>query len=375
MCAVRTSDAGVGQEPAVDRDDNAGDEGGVVGDEVAHGAAEVAGLAELAHGRLGDDLVSAGGEGLAVLLQHEEAVLVGDEEAGGDGVDADAHGREVGGEPAGEVLDGGLGGGVGGDLGEGLGGGHGGDVHDGTAGGEHLLGEDLRGEQRADEVEAVDELEALDVEAEEGLLQLGVGGHLLGGAGALGVVAAGAVDEDVHAAPLGEDGVARGLKGGTVEDVGAEGEGLGEALGGEGGGEGFGLLAVEVKEGDLGAVAEEVLGHHGAEDAGGAGNDDDLAIEVAAVDEAILKPAEFGEADEAPAVGVTAVAGAAFVDLHEAAVVGADDDLLAAAGLLVEENAHEAGHIDLTAEVAAGLVEGAAVGVDDVAEVDEVDAV
>ena len=85
------SDAGVADEAAIDRERDAGDEGRLVGEEEPRRAVEVRGLAELPHRRLRDHLVPARGERLAVILQHQEPVLVRDEEPRRKRVDAPYH--------------------------------------------------------------------------------------------------------------------------------------------------------------------------------------------------------------------------------------------------------------------------------------------
>ena len=159
-------------------------------------------VAELAHRRLRDDRVAARRQ-RPVLLRQQRAVLVGQEEARGDGVDADADLRHVHGQPLREVADRRLGAAVGGDLGQRREGVHRRDVDDHAAAAlGHAAREHLRRQQRAQEVQVEDELDAVGVEVVErdhafGLLLEVLREEVLLGCRALGVVAAGAVDQDV----------------------------------------------------------------------------------------------------------------------------------------------------------------------------------
>ena len=190
--------AGVGRKAAVDGQHDAGDGGGslVIGEE-EQAAKQLLGVDEAAHGGAVEDLGGAGGGG-AIGVEEQRAVLVGHQEAGGDGVAADAGAREVGRQPLGEVADGSLRAGVGGDLRQRDVGVHGGDVQDVAAlAGDHVLGEHLRGQQGALVVELEDEVDAVGLQVEEGLLAfLGLVLVLVVGGGT-GVVAAGSVDQDV----------------------------------------------------------------------------------------------------------------------------------------------------------------------------------
>ena len=165
---IKGSHTGVGGETAVDGQDNAGDKAGCfVIDEEQQAAFQLAVFAEAAHGGSGKDLAGTG-RGRAILLEEQASVLIGNEEAGGNGIDADADAGEMDSQPLGEVGDGSLGAGIGGDLGQRGVGIHGTDVDDVAAfAADHLAGECLRRDQRTDEVEIEDELDAALVEIEE----------------------------------------------------------------------------------------------------------------------------------------------------------------------------------------------------------------
>ena len=109
---------GIGGKAAVDGQHHAGDGGGslVVGQE-EQTAQQLLGIHEAAHGGALQDLLGTGSGG-AVGVEQQRAVLVGHQEAGSDGVAADAGAGEVGSQPLGEVGDTGLGSGVSGDLGQ-----------------------------------------------------------------------------------------------------------------------------------------------------------------------------------------------------------------------------------------------------------------
>src|SRR6185436_12573960 len=102
-------------ESAVHGDDGAGDEGSGVARQPENRPSQLFGAPEPTHGSLTDDVLGAVGVA-AVGVYQDGAVLGGEEEAGGDGVDADAVAVLPGhfdGEPAGEVVDARLGDGVG----------------------------------------------------------------------------------------------------------------------------------------------------------------------------------------------------------------------------------------------------------------------
>ena len=87
--------AGISSETAVDGQDNAGDCGSklIVGQE-QHAAQQLVGVNETTHGSAVQDLAGTSG-GSAILVEQQSAVLVGDDEAGSDGVAADAGAGEV----------------------------------------------------------------------------------------------------------------------------------------------------------------------------------------------------------------------------------------------------------------------------------------
>ena len=176
---------------------------------------------------VGDDLLSAGLESAGGFVGEQETVLLGEEETGSDCVAAYAQLGHVHGIPLGEVVDGTLGCGICGDLRQGTESVHRRDVqHHALLSLDHVGREDHRGEQRALEVQVVDELESLHVEPVEALCEVGVGIHLLHGAGRLGRVASGAVDEDVYLAEFLVDEVPRLFEGGLVQGAGADAEAL-----------------------------------------------------------------------------------------------------------------------------------------------------
>ncbi len=260
-------------EAAVYGEDGAGDEGGGVGEEEVECAVELGGGAEAAEGRLVEHGLPAGGGG-AVGVEEQAAVLIGDEEAGSDGVHAQAvaiFGRELDREPAGEVVHGGFGVGVADDAGDGALGGHGGKVDDVAP---LLRGEGLREnlgrEDRALEVEGEDLTVGREVEIEE---------RFVGRDGGAGLVAAGGVDEGVDAAETGDDFGADLFEAGAIQDIDGVGGGFtGQADAIGAGGVELGLVAAE--EDDAGTLGDEVACGRAGENAGGARHDDDAAGEI-----------------------------------------------------------------------------------------------
>ena len=113
--------AGVCSEACVDGQDNTGNSGSklVVGQE-QHAAQQFSGIDKAAHGGTVQNLGGTG-SGSAILVEQQSAVLVGNQEAGSDGIAADAGAGKVSSQPLGEVGDGSLGAGVGGDLGQEIG--------------------------------------------------------------------------------------------------------------------------------------------------------------------------------------------------------------------------------------------------------------
>ena len=272
--------AGVSSEAAVDGQDNAGDSGSelVVGQE-QHAAQQLVGVNETAGGSTGQDLGGTGGGG-AVLVEQQSAVLVGHDEAGSDGVAADAGAGEVGSQPLGEVGDGSLGAGVSGDLGQGDISVHGGDVQD-VAGLalNHVLGEDLSGQQGALEVQLEQEVDAGLIQIEEGLLAfLGLVLVLVVG-GSTGVVAAGAVDQDVAGTEVSQDLLMNSLQSLQLQNVGLVAL-HDEALSGDFLSQLQDSSLVQVQSSDLSASLSISAGHIAAQNAASAGDDDDLTGKI-----------------------------------------------------------------------------------------------
>ena len=168
------SHPGIGGKSRVDGQYHASDcGGGLVVAQEKHAAQQLLALHVAAHGGAAQNLGGAGGGG-AVLVEQQLPVLIGHQEPRGNGVATDAGAREVGGQPLGEVADGGLGPGVSGDLGQWDIGVHGADVEDHTAFAlHHVLGEGLGGQQSALEVQLEHKVHAPRVQVEEALLALG----------------------------------------------------------------------------------------------------------------------------------------------------------------------------------------------------------
>ena len=83
-------DAGIGGEATVDWNDRASDEAsGFVAEKPQQGADQIFRFAEFVHRRVVQDLMGTRGE-TAVGRCQQTAVLIREEEARGDGVDADA---------------------------------------------------------------------------------------------------------------------------------------------------------------------------------------------------------------------------------------------------------------------------------------------
>ena len=100
----------------------------------------------------------------------------------------------------------------------------------------HVFGEYLGREEGAEEVEVEDEFYAGGVKIEEGFDALCCAFEVFGvecvfGGGALGVVSAGAVQENVDCAEFLKDGFARGFEACLVENVCADGYGCAAVLG------------------------------------------------------------------------------------------------------------------------------------------------
>ena len=167
-----SSDPAKGGETAIDRDDHAGDEFGRVAQQPHHGPDELCRLAESAHRCMVDDGLATGRQLPGLLVGQEEAVLFGQEESRRDRVDADVLGiilANVHGQPLREVADRRLGRRVRGNLGQRPECVHAGDVQD-DAGAvfRHLLAEDLRRQQRPDEIQVEDESDRLAGQVEKG---------------------------------------------------------------------------------------------------------------------------------------------------------------------------------------------------------------
>ena len=206
-------DTGGGEEAAIDRDGDAGDEGGLVVVEEPLDAAEQFGcFAKSLQRSVLHDIFAALRKAAVGSAQIFDASLV-DEEAGGHGVHADVRGGEVVGEPLGEIEDGGLAHRVGGHAGQGAVGVHRGEVQDApAAGARHLCTEDAARDDGSQGVDFQDALEGVHGQSQKAPLvvgkgvvefawiELGEGGH------GVDVVAAGAVDQEVAVAPVGGDG-------------------------------------------------------------------------------------------------------------------------------------------------------------------------
>ena len=89
FCKLPCSNAAVGGEAAVDRDNRAGDELRSGGEQPQDCAKEVLWFSEAGHGGVGDDLIATLGQVSGVFVGEQEAVLIGKKESGSDGVDAD----------------------------------------------------------------------------------------------------------------------------------------------------------------------------------------------------------------------------------------------------------------------------------------------
>ena len=147
----RRLNAGVCGETAVNGNDNAVYKAGcIVIAEPEQGTGEIVGRTEAAHGSMSEDLFGTGRVG-AVSIEKECFVLLGDEEAGSDCVNANANLGEVNGEPLSEVGNSSLGTGVCGNLRQGTEAVHAGNVDDGRAGLLcHIACKYLRGDQGAE---------------------------------------------------------------------------------------------------------------------------------------------------------------------------------------------------------------------------------
>ena len=162
---------------------------------------------------------------------------------------------------------------------------HAGDVEDyGVAFFCHVFGEYLGREEGAEEVEVEDEFYAGGVKIEEGFDALCCAFEVFGvegvfGGGTLGVVSAGAVQEDVDCAEFLKDGFARGFEACLVENVCADGYGCAAVLGDF---IDYFLRGVdsEVADGDFRAARGEGFREFGAEDSAAAGDEGDFSGQI-----------------------------------------------------------------------------------------------
>src|ERR1043165_813346 len=125
--------AAIRDKTAINDQHGAGNEAGCIREQIVDGTVQLFCLAKAAERGLLHDEFTAGGEG-AILVGEEAAVLLAKEKAGHDGVNADLAEvalAEIHAEPAGKILDGGLGGAVADDTSEHLRSGHGAEVDDG----------------------------------------------------------------------------------------------------------------------------------------------------------------------------------------------------------------------------------------------------
>ena len=262
-------------EAAVDNSHSAGDELRSVAHQIVDCAAEFLGFAHTAEGGLTDYIKSALGPA-AVGVGQQCAVLLGQEETGGDGVHADPFAKLAGtlsGHEGGEVRDAGLSGGVTAYTGHRTEGCHRGEIDDCALSlGHHRLEEHLSGDYGTHQVEVQHLLELSGVEVEE---------CLVGGNGGAGHIAAGSVQQSVDAAVFCHDFVAVGLDDGLVHDIGFQ------EFDGTGGIQGVDLLndfladlSLAAHDDDLSAVERQIFGNFAAEDAGTSGDDGDVALDI-----------------------------------------------------------------------------------------------
>ena len=203
-------------ETAIDHGNSAGDEFGGVGHQIVDGAAEFLGLAHATEGSLTYHVLSALGEG-AVGIGEERTVLLGDEEARGNGVDTDALAEflgALGGHEGGEIADAGLGCGISAHAGHRAEGCHRREVDDrALALIDHGAEEHLGGDDSACEIEVENGLELLCLKVEEGLV---------GGDGGSLHVASSGIQQSVDAAVFLDDVVAVLLHHLLIHHVGLE---------------------------------------------------------------------------------------------------------------------------------------------------------
>ena len=208
-----------------------------------------------------------------------------EEESGSDGVDADTHLGEVNSQPLGEVADGSLGTAVSRDLGERSEGVHAGDIDDSTGSAfSHAAGENLGGEQGSEEVQIEDETDSGGIQIEEGgdafdfLFKI-FGEEIFFAGGAFGVVAAGAVDEDVAGTEFRFDDSLGSLEAVEFQNIGSQTDGFAA---------GsvdfichfFGIFLAQIEDCDFCAVGSKSFCHDTAKDTTAAGNDGNFSGKV-----------------------------------------------------------------------------------------------
>ena len=203
-------------ETAVNNGNSAGDKLCGVGHQIVDSAAEFLGLAHATEGSLTYHILSALGEG-AVGIGEQTAVLLGDEEARGNGVHSDALAEflgALGGHEGGEIADTSLGCGISAHAGHRTEGCHRREVDDrALALIYHWAEEHLCGDDSAGEVEVEHSLKLLGFEVEEGLL---------GGDGGTLHIASGGIQESVDTSVFLDDVVAVLLHHLLIHHVGLE---------------------------------------------------------------------------------------------------------------------------------------------------------
>ena len=227
----------------------------------------------------------AAGRQRAVRIGQQRAVLVRQEESRGDGVDPDPDFGQMGGQPLREVADRGFRSAVGGDLGQRTERIHRRDVDDDAfAGQRHVAGEHLGRQQRADEVQIENEGDAGRIQIEEG--NFSFGGTLRIGffqkffrGGALRMVAAGSVDQNVARTKLRLDLFMGGDQAFFFQDVGGKAD--------RGPARGIDLVRnflcgfqFQVEDRDFGAAGREGFGHAAAQNPAAAGHDCGFAFQI-----------------------------------------------------------------------------------------------
>ena len=224
-----------------------------VADEVVYRAAQLIGGTEPTERRVCHNGVAAGGEA-AVGVGEQRAVLLGEEEAGGDGVHANTFAELRGhlyGHVLGKLLYGGLGRGVAHNAGEGAEGRFGTEIDDDAISSlGHVFGKYLGGNYRAVKVEVDYLLEVVGRHVKEGLVD---------GNRCSRHVSAGSVDEDIDAAVAVQYFVAALFERGAVEYVASQEEGLTSRIGNFFG-ESFAVFAVTPHDNHDGSFAGQIFG-------------------------------------------------------------------------------------------------------------------